>query len=264
MGHGGWFKAYLGLCLFAVVGQSISALTGMEAIWPARITSLAIILLAVGLIVADYRQAARTRWFLGVILVFSLGLTSELVGLATGFPFGSYTYPGTWWPSVPLGKLGTFPVALPFAWFLIAGGSYGVCSAVKPGLTRLMGAAALATGVDFFMEPIMIQSLRYWEWTPPGPFFGAAFMNPLGWFMVSFAAAAVLQRAEDSSRRPVPRTALVLGAYCLLIASFVPFQPRTSSDPIWGAVGCALIGVTLCAQGLKLGQAVPTSARGPE
>ncbi len=158
----------------------------------------------------------RTRDKQGICLLVLafLGVWAvELTGILTGWPFGSYEYTARWQPLVQiLGK--HFPVALPFAWLLIAGASAIVCSKLR--LAILCGAL-LATAIDFEMEPVMTGPLGYWHWAPRGPLpGGASFMNPVGWFLTScFVGMCIRGTKVGFSREAgvvlVGHVALVLG-----------------------------------------------------
>ena len=102
-----------------------------------------------------------------------------------------------------------FPLLLPLAWLLVAGGSYLVAR-------RAWLGAILATAADFVMEPVMVQRLGYWRWLEPGPLPGGApWLNPIGWFVCTWVAGLILSRRERKSTLDAP---VVLGGFLLLVA----------------------------------------------
>ena len=118
---------------------------------------------------------------------WAIGACAELLGIATGFPFGRYLYTDRWWPTLQFPSIGSFPVMLPFAWVLVVGCVYLACASRLRGWTAL-AAAVIATLVDQAMEPTMTSTpLRYWRWDQTGPAEagGSPLSNAAGWFGVS-------------------------------------------------------------------------------
>ena len=118
-----------------------------------------------------------------------------------------------------LGGAGHFPVLVPFAWTLIAGGSYVAVQSVVRGWEAVPIAAALAALFDLLMEPVLVNKLRYWEWIDLGPLPGhAPWSNLAAWFALSLVAAAVLYVGQKG--RPVSGCGGIaaLGGQLLLMA----------------------------------------------
>jgi uncharacterized membrane protein len=102
----------------------------------------------------------------------SVGLVAELVGTATGWPFGRYRY-GTW-------RVG------------------GLLSR-RPRLRVALSAAALAAW-DVFLDPRMVRD-GYWEWPGGGRYEGVPASNYVGWLLTAsgvFAVWAVVERDSAS------------------------------------------------------------------
>lgn len=97
------------------------------------------------------------------LLVFTAGFLAEWIGVHTGLLFGSYAYGGT------LGwKLDDIPVTMGCNWVTVVGGAVGIVSYL-PGkkpvsiIPKAVLAGAIATGLDWVMEPIAMK-LDYWQW----------------------------------------------------------------------------------------------------
>lgn len=198
-------RLFLGLVAFSLAGSLFSRLARLD---PGPIAPAASLLTLGAGIVATFGEYVRTvdrPWpRLGAAL--TLGATSEVVGLATGFPFGRYAYTGAWWPTVVL-PFGLFPLALPFAWLLMAGAS-------RLSVRSILLGGLLAAVVDLAMEPVMAGPLRYWRWLAPGPLPGGApVANFLGWWGVATLAGAIL--GGKDVRPSTPRW--VLGGFVALI-----------------------------------------------
>jgi uncharacterized membrane protein len=206
-------RVYLGLIAFSIFGTILVRFGFQEPVWIARIASLATILSGTAVLWFSLPPANRTT--LSLALIF--GATSEILGLYTGFPFGQYRYTGEWWPSLPLPMGQNFPLALPFAWLMIAGASRLL---LPPEWSRLK--AALATGllaalIDVPMEPVMTAKLGYWEWVVLGPLPGGApILNFFGWFLVSALVGFFLKSAPEKSGRQA--AIAVLAAHLVLVA----------------------------------------------
>jgi len=202
-----WTKIFLGLVLFSIAGTALTSQTGLN---PGPIKQVASLLtLAFG--VVALAQSAKV-W--QVATVVGIGAVSEIVGLYTGLPFGRYAYSSRWWPTTHLPGGHVFPILLPFAWFLIAG---GCALAMRPlGKAALILAPLMAALIDFFMEPVMTRTLGYWRWVQPGELPGGApWLNPIGWFSVSLLATIILAKGK------CPLTldpAWVLAGYVALLA----------------------------------------------
>ena len=188
---------YAGFLIFSVLGWRISKALNLDQGWIAPLAGAATLVSGVlSLWLLLYIEArSRTLSVLGILLVF--GFSCELCGLATGVPFGLYRYTGRWWPSIPLGSLGPFPLLLPFAWVSIV----GACSVVSSWpkrfgpLARIVFGGLLAALIDLLMEPTFIHSLGYWRWLKPGPLPGhAPVANFVGWFLVGSGGCAILER----------------------------------------------------------------------
>ncbi|MEV0250580.1 carotenoid biosynthesis protein [Nocardia sp. NPDC050712] len=152
-------------------------------------------------------HAARTRgsgYAAGFLVIVSgLGLLAEVIGTATGFPFGCYDY--------AVDRLGPalagVPLIVPLAW---TGGLYPVW--IVAGLLARTVAARIgltavgAVGWDLFLDPQMVADGQ-WRWCDAGSGLPGLEQIPLtnyaGWFAVGLVMAgllAVLERGSAHSR----------------------------------------------------------------
>ncbi|MBN4927927.1 carotenoid biosynthesis protein [Hoyosella rhizosphaerae] len=146
-----------------------------------------------------------------VVAATGVGFAAEVVGVATGFPFGCYEY--------ALDRLGPnladVPLVVPLAW---AGGSYPIWCAVsaataafarRSGHTRRAAiripvVAATIVGWDLYLDPQMVTA-GYWTWCSEGPLlpgFDIPLTNYLGWALVGVIVATALEIAESSDTVP--------------------------------------------------------------
>ncbi|WP_370326933.1 carotenoid biosynthesis protein [Euzebya sp.] len=107
-------------------------------------------------------------WRVGVAIgaVFAGGgLAVELLGVATGFPFGDYAYDQS-----RLGPtVGEVPLVIPLAWTML--GYPALVVARLTASSRLVGTAVGAIALaawDLFLDPQMVAE-GYWRWSSAGP-----------------------------------------------------------------------------------------------
>lgn len=86
---------------------------------------------------------------------------------------------------------------------MIVGAAALAAVPLKRPILIVVATAALATLVDFFMEPVMVKSLNYWSWQSPTHAFNAPYQNAIGWFLVSalgiFPFALTLAKSEQKA-----------------------------------------------------------------
>lgn len=184
--------ALAGLTVFSAAGSIYAKATGTDAAWIARMMGVVVMGLSVTVTVrATVSKWGQVRGWKLAGTLFGVGLASELVGIATGFPYGKYAYTGLWWPNVQLGSGLNYPLLLPFAWVMAAGAAMVVGCSWKRGIWGIVAGAALAALVDVPMEASMTSGLGYWHWIEAGPVFGAPVVNSLGWFVVSLLGGLI-------------------------------------------------------------------------
>jgi putative membrane protein len=105
-----------------------------------------------------------------LVLVTATAVAFEAVGLATGFPYGSYAYSDALGPTL----LGV-PFLVPLAWLMMAWPSWVLADRLtqrlRPGrqeVVRVAVAAAVLAGWDVVLDPQMVQA-GYWTWSYPTP-----------------------------------------------------------------------------------------------
>jgi len=125
----------------------------------------------------------------------AVGFAAELVGVATGRPFGHYTYSGKLGPRVR-----GVPIAAAGAWAMMARPSWvvaGLVSRRRP--VRVALAAGALTAWDVFLDPRMARE-GYWSWPQGGRYEGIPATNFAGWLVTGagvFALWALLDEEDD-------------------------------------------------------------------
>jgi uncharacterized membrane protein len=157
----GWLPLALALLL---VGTAIAyPLTDGSA---RDAVSWAIVLLGSAVSVSHAAISRGLRTGLGLLaLVAVVAVLVEALGLATGFPYGEYTYSDALGPTL----LGV-PFLVPLAWLLMAWPSWVLAARLVPGsrIGRVLVAAYVFAAWDVVLDPQMVQA-GYWRWAHPQP-----------------------------------------------------------------------------------------------
>ncbi|MFI7445593.1 carotenoid biosynthesis protein [Nonomuraea indica] len=202
---------------------------------PGRFTTPIVAVLALSAV--SFAAAARgwTRALTAFGAAVATGYAAEVIGVATGFPFGAYRYTGALWPEV-----GGVPVAVAVAWGGMGLAAYGIGCAVAAAWPVRLAAGALAmTAWDLFLDPQMIR-LGLWTWAEPGPYRGVPLTNFAGWLLVSLLVMVVLWRVLGDVN--VGRG--LVGVYTTMaVMETVGFAAVfTPPDPLVAAVGGTAMG----------------------
>ncbi|GAB2673033.1 carotenoid biosynthesis protein [Nocardia goodfellowii] len=217
-----------------------------------RVT-VAVVLLSAATALAHAAVTRGWRYAAGLLVILSgIGLLAEVVGIATGFPFGCYEY--------AVDRIGPavagVPLIVPVAW---TGGLYPVwvvagllarTPAARVGLT-----AAGGVGWDLFLDPQMVADGQ-WRWCDAESGLPGLEQIPLtnyaGWVAAGLLMASLLlvwERVADRRRDPRPASVAVPVAVFLwtwlgsALAHAVFLGLPASAG--YGAVGMGLLGIPL-------------------
>ena len=150
----------------------------------------------VGLLTAaSAAEAASARGRVrGPALVASaggLGFATELLGVATGRPFGHYTYSGLLGPRVC-----GVPLLAAAAWAMMARPAWVVGGLLaRRRVPRIAAAAGALTAWDVFLDPRMVRE-GYWRWPGGGRYEDVPATNFLGWLATGAGVFAVWSLAD--------------------------------------------------------------------
>jgi len=156
---------------------------------PAATRAIVVLMLAASAAEALEARGVR-RGALPLAAAGAAGFGAELVGVATGRPFGHYRYSGKLGP-----RVGGVPLLAAAAWALMARPAWVVAGqlARRPG-ARIPLAAGALTAWDVFLDPRMARE-GYWTWPGGGRYEGVPASNFAGWFatgLLVFAPWALL------------------------------------------------------------------------
>lgn len=182
----------MGIWVLVIVAMPIALWTmgqpGLLAALQAGVLTQVVTVLLVLVRAGLLRQALRAG-----AAVPLLGWFVEVVGQASGFPFGSYQYTPLLQP-----QLAGVPVLIPLAWLMMMPPAWAmalVIAGAQPGWrarVRRAAVAALAfTAWDLFLDPQMV-AWNAWVWAVPGVYFGIPLLNFAGWLLVAFCVSLLL------------------------------------------------------------------------
>ena len=145
---------------------------------------------------AGLSRGARTGAGL-LVLVAVTATAFEAVGLAVGFPYGSYRYSDALGPTL----LGV-PFLVPLAWLMMAWPSWVLAEhltrTARPRRrrgARIAAAAGIFAGWDVVLDPQMVQA-GYWTWAHPEPGLPGIDTVPLtnlaGWLLAGLVTMTLL------------------------------------------------------------------------
>ncbi|MEW2329253.1 carotenoid biosynthesis protein [Micromonospora chersina] len=196
---------------------------------------------------ALFSRGTRTALTL-VAVATGGGFAIEALGVATGFPFGSYDYSGELGP-----KLAGVPLIIPLAWTWMAWPAW--LTAVRLTGSRPARIAVAAVGLaawDLFLDPQMVAE-GYWRWRDAAPALpglpGIPVSNYLGWLLFAVLLMTALRplagpAVDRADGRDAPMFALYLWTYASSVLAHAVFL-RLPASALWGAAGMAVAAVPL-------------------
>ena len=158
----------------------------------------------VGLMLAtSAAEAVEARGVLRAVALLgsagAVGFGAELVGTATGVPFGRYRYTDR------LGRrIRGVPIAAAAAWAMMARSAWTVGGLLSSRrLPRVALSSAALCAWDVFLDPRMVRE-GYWEWERPGRYEGVPLSNYIGWLLtggLAFSAWTVIDGERPASQK---------------------------------------------------------------
>ncbi len=226
-------RIWLWLALLAASGTALGGVIGqLLRIDGGRTGSyFGILVIATAFIAVLSGIADFTGWrpALGAaVLVIAIGAGAEILGLYGLVPLGRYEYTDWWLPYVTLpgGKL--FPLLLPVTWFLAVVIWYLLLARRLDGWLLVLCTGLFTALTDVALEPVLTRVVLFWRWLEPTPFFGAPYVNPLGWFATATVAAACLHALGIRRARSLthPRWMLPVALFSTAAIGLVYGEPR--------------------------------------
>jgi uncharacterized membrane protein len=195
----------------------------------------AIVLLMLAASTAEGLEARGRRGALVAAVAGAVGFGAELLGVATGRPFGRYTYSDRLGPRVR-----GVPLLAGAAWALMARPAWVVAGrlSARPELRVPLAAGAL-TAWDVFLDPRMARE-GYWTWPEGGVYEGVPASNFVGWFATGLAAFAIVAAIEPA--RPDARDDGALALYAWTWGSEAFANAALWRRPVVAVAGAVAMG----------------------
>ena len=227
------------------------------------LVTVAVVLLLASACAAHAAVTRGIRWAIGLVLVTTGGgLLAELVGTATGFPFGHYRYTA----AGALGpEAGAVPLLIGPAWTFGAYSAWCAAHVVAGTRRKAVMVLAAAWGLaswDLYLDPQMVADGR-WVWLDPDPALpgvpGVPLSNYAGWLLVALLLCGALQGLDRAlGTPPAAHDGLPLMLFCwtwlggaVAHAVFLGLPGSAAYGLIgMGLIGIPLLGTLLCPHSL--------------
>jgi uncharacterized membrane protein len=245
-----WLLGPGGRWLWAALAALVLAEIGYPLVGGAVRARLVVVTVVIGYAIS-VAHAAMSRAAVPLILVTTGGgFAVEAVGVATGYPFGAYSYSDALGPRA----LGV-PLVIPLAWTWMAWPSWLVAGRLVDGVLRVPVAGLALASWDLFLDPQMVAE-GYWVWRDPRPALpgvpGVPISNYLGWLVVATVLAAILRRWSiwshsarlDGTISTNVMVVLYLWTYTSGVLAHAVFLGLPWSA-LWGGLGMGLVAVPL-------------------
>ncbi|WP_067498034.1 carotenoid biosynthesis protein [Actinoplanes sp. TFC3] len=251
-GRGLW--ALLGLLILVQISYPLTSGSVRAAM------TVLTVLLGYLLSVAHAAWSRGARAAVALVATATLGgFAVEAIGVATGFPFGTYNYSGQLGPKV----LGV-PLIIPLAWTWMAWPAWlAALRLARSAWARVVVAALGLAAWDLFLDPQMVAE-HYWTWNSPTPALpgvpGIPIGNYAGWLGFALVLMVVLRYAVGPCEKQ-PEDASMLALWLWTYASSVLAHAVFLGLPwsaLWGGV---LMGAVVLPLALPL--ALPLVRRRP-
>jgi len=187
--------------VFPAVG-AITLLASAEALLPGALNfNPYLLLFGVAVmrlpLVAGIAPLVTRRATVSLLALCGYTYAIEAVGVATGYPYGTFEY------GVNLGPMiaGAVPAALPLFFLPLVVNAYLLCLLLLGPLAdrtavRLPVVVAAVVGMDLALDPAAV-SLGFWAYDAGGWYYGVPWTNYAGWVLSAAVAVGVLDRAFD-------------------------------------------------------------------
>lgn len=218
--------AFLGTIGFSLVGMLLLYIPPVTAFfapvlsWLIKIPTWIYMLLmpiTVWLLYLPHLGLRKSLFFLAWAVF--VGTIMELLGTATGFPFGKYFYTDLLGPKI----MDLVPYFIPPAWYAMGLLSFDLATRLgHTGMQRVLTSSLFMVLWDFSLDPAMSYAQTFWVFPEGGFFFGMPPENWLGWFvsaLIIMLGFEYLGRGIHPTLTPwVPRLWFLNAAFPFLVS----------------------------------------------
>ena len=174
-------------------------------------------LIALPSTVALLRYLGPRKAILSLLALSVFAYAIESLGVATGFPYGSFFYGDALGPTLA----GLVPFLLPVSYApLVVGAVAAAWGGPRP--LHVAFSALLLVWMDAVLDP-GATSLGFWVWPEGGAYYGVPASNFAGWLLSGTLAAALLLATDRWTEPPRPAlldSAAIATAFWTAVAAF--------------------------------------------
>jgi len=174
-------------------------------------------LIALPSTVALFRYLGPRRATVSLLALSVFAYAIESLGVATGFPYGSFFYGDALGPTVA----GLVPILLPVSYAPLVVGAVAAAWG-GPRILHVAWSALLLVWMDAVLDP-GATSLGFWVWPEGGAYYGVPPSNFAGWLLSGTLAATLLLATGRWSETPEPAlldSAAISTAFWTAVAAF--------------------------------------------
>lgn len=146
--------------------------------------SVAVFLILFAWVSISIYAKENVDWIIA-LLICIVTFIIEAIGVATGFPFGEYTY-----TSILGVKLFGVPFTLGFAWLGVIYTAL-LLSNTKSKIYRAIEVGIWIVIIDLILDPAAVV-LGFWEWTSDGDYFSIPLSNFVAWFIIGSVLSLIV------------------------------------------------------------------------
>jgi putative membrane protein len=191
------------------------------------------LLIALPSAIALFRYLGPSRASLSLLALSILAYAIESIGVATGLPYGSFSYGDALGPRLA----GLVPYLLPISYTPLVVGAVAAAWGSRPPLLHVIYATLLLVWMDAVLDP-GAASLGFWVWPQGAVYYGVPLSNYAGWLFSGALATALLLATGKWAETPRP---------ALLDSATIATSFWTGVAVFTGMVAPALLGASLFA-----------------
>ncbi|CAN5126970.1 MAG: carotenoid biosynthesis protein [Actinomycetota bacterium] len=192
------------------------------------------LLIALPSAVALFRYLGPSRATLSLLVLSIFGYAIETLGVATGFPYGTFYYGDALGPRLA----GIVPLLLPLSYApLVVGAVAAAWGGTRLPIFHVLYATLFLVWMDAVLDP-GAAALGFWVWPEGGAYYGVPLSNYAGWLLSGAIATTLLLAAGQWSEMPGP---------ALLDSATIATSFWTGVAVLSGMVAPALLGALLLA-----------------
>ncbi len=158
-------------------------------------------LIASPALVALFAHLGPRRASISILAVSAFAYAIESVGVATGLPYGTFSYDDALGPKL----FGLVPYLLPVTYVPLVIGAVAATWGPARIAPRVILAAVLLVSMDGVLDP-GATALGFWIWPGGGAYYGVPLSNFAGWLLSGAVSAALLLALGRPQTPPPPGT----------------------------------------------------------